>query len=496
MSDTNPSRKASSIEAMAKIWQMIGDIMEGGEAVRRAGSRYLPQFEAESLREYNRRLMQAPWQPEFVDILQGLTSKPFSRDIMLRPGASAQMTQIAEDVDRRGNNLTQFARTFFKNSVANGLGVLLVDAPRQRFRTRADELAARARPYLVPIRAEQLLAIYTDIVQGREIVTHLRFATSRIELEGFTEKHVEGVSVYRREPVRNDSGAVIDYGQPFFEHWEKRLDRTGNPDWEMVDAGPISLPELPVVLFWTGERAGPGIVRPPLASLADRQIELYRALSRKEEILTYAGSPILCGQGLEPEGDGGVRIGPRTVLYAPSNGTGTAASWGYIQPAAENLKEIREDCAELVDSIRRLGMQPMTQRSGGVTATASSIDGARSHSALQAWALGLKDALEQAFVYMAQFIGEPASVELVVHTDFMSGVAQQLPLDALHKARANKDISRQTYLAGLQRFDALPPDFDAERDELELAIELQGIEPEAAIDPITGELLADRPLAA
>lgn len=488
MSTDTPNKKASDIEAMGQIWQTIGDIMEGADAIRRAGRRYLPQFEQETGKEYSRRLMQAPWQPEFMDILQGLASRPFSRDITLKDTASPAMRELAEDVDRKGNNLTQFARSLFTSAIAHGLGVILVDAPNERYRTLAEERAANLRPYLVHIRADQLLALYTDIVRGREVVTHLRFRTRRMELEGFTERFIEGVSVYQRAPVRDDAGRVVGYGQPYFEKWEEQKDRNGASEWTIVESGVVSVPELPVVPFWTGERAGGALVRPPLASLADRQIELYRSLSRKEEILTYAGSPLLCAQGMEAPQDGGaLSVGPRVVLYAP----GERGSWGYIQPDASNLKEIREDAAELVDHIRRLGMQPLAQRSGGVTATASSIEGARAHSTLQAWALGLKDALEQAFVYLAMFLREPPTVELVVHTDFMSGVAQQLPLDALHKARANKDISRSTYLAGLQRFDALPPDFDAEADELELAMELQGLEPEQALDPITGELLSE-----
>lgn len=122
----------------------------------------------------------------------------------------------------------------------------------------------------------------------------------------------------------------------------------------------------------------------------------------------------------------------------------------------------------------------MAQRSGGVTATASSIEGAKAHGTVQAWALGLKDALEQAFVYTAQWLAEAPSAEVGIHTDFAGGQPQTIPLDALAKARANLDISREAFLDGLVRFDVLAPGFDAEADAERLALEAAGLQPETA----------------
>jgi hypothetical protein len=70
--------------------------------------------------------------------------------------------------------------------------------------------------------------------------------------------------------------------------------------WPLIQSGAISLPEIPIVLYFTGERAGIYRVRPPLADLANMQLEIYRALSREDEILTYAGSPMLKAKGMNP----------------------------------------------------------------------------------------------------------------------------------------------------------------------------------------------------
>lgn len=104
--------------------------------------------------------------------------------------------------------------------------------------------------------------------------------------------------------------------------------------------------------------------------------------------------------------------------------------------------------------------------------------------------MALKDALEQAFVYTAEWMGEDTNVECIVSTDFDVVPFAQAPLQALKDARAGKDISQRTYWDGLRRFNVLPQDFDAETEEVALAEELQGLEPEDEIDPVTGAPLA------
>ena len=135
-------------------------------------------------------------------------------------------------------------------------------------------------------------------------------------------------------------------------------------------------------------------------------------------------------------------------------------------------------------------MQPLARGSGTESATRAAIEGAKAHSVVEAWALGLKDVLEQAFVFTCRWLREEPTVEVEVDTDFSVEPFAQAPLDALAKARAAKDISQRTYWSSLRRFDVLAPDFDADAEEKALAEETQGLEPEEPIDPITGQPLS------
>lgn len=488
---STPANPSGAYARMTAGWQVVDDILAGPAAIRARKATYLPKYSAEGDLEYTRRLSSAPWQPEFADILSTLSSKPFGKEVTLLEGASERIKSLVEDIDGRGNNLTAFVRPVFRKGIAKGQHHILVDnTGRGQARTIEQERAAGVRPYWISIRAEDVLALYTAVVDGREVPVHVRLRECTVERVGFDEKTVERVRVLNRDPQPTPAGEPLKFGPPTWTLYEKQVDLGGKITWPKVAEGAYApLAEIPLASFWTGEREGSQFARPPLDALADKQIELYRALSRQDEILTYAGSPMLCGQGVTaPKAPAApLEIGPKRVLFAPPGADGKATGWSYIQPDAANLTEIRESVKALVDDIRRLGMQPLTQQSGGVTATASSIEGAKAHSTVEAWALGLKDVLEQAFVFTSQWLAEPTNVEVEVDTDFSVQPYAQAPLDALAKARATKDISRQTYLASLRRFDVLPPDFDAEADELLIAEEMQGLEPEN--DPTTGDPL-------
>ncbi|MFD2248927.1 hypothetical protein FHS82_001043 [Pseudochelatococcus lubricantis] len=446
----NPAAPSSAYEAMRPAWELVDDIRAGIDRVRAAGKRHLPQYEEEDEAEYRRRLSTAPWRPEFNDALRSLVSKPFSKDVALQGSISQRIADIAEDVDTRGNSLTVFARSLFEGGIADGMGAILVDYPQVGDGiTLAQERASGARPYWVSIPARSLIAVYTDIIDGKETVTHARIRERSVEREGFGEKTIDRVRVL--EPGR-------------WELWQAETTGAAGPGYTSaltkVAEGRSSLGYVPLVLYYVGERDGAQIVRPPLIDLAHMQIELYQAMSRKDEVLTFAASPMLCGSGFVLEGDQRIPVGPKRVLYAPPDAGGSPTSWSYISPDAANIGQIREDIRDLIADMRRLGMQPLTQQAGGITATATSVESAKAHSALQTWAVGLKDALEQALAITADWLGEKIEAEVFVDTDFVVGSGDSQELTTLQSARTSRDISRDTYWDELRRRGILGPQFD------------------------------------
>lgn len=456
----DPSTPSLAHEKLAPLWAMIKTILAGARAIRAAGEVYLPKQPAESKEEYERRKCSAPWRPEFEDAIRAISARPFTDETKLAGDSSDDIKALAEDIDGRGNNLNVFAKDVFEGGVALGAHGILVDFPTMRAgATIAEEKAAGARPYWVSVGADEILAIRTRRIGAREVVVHLRLREIETVANGFEEKVVEKIR-------------VLEPG--LWQVWAQTTDAAGTKQWTIEDQGALTLDEVPFVFYCTAKRVGAQYVRPPMLDLADMQIELYRFMSGEEQIYTMAGAPMLTANGMgKPDGDGAVETGPNRVLYAPG-AENIQTSWEYIQPDAANLTAITAKGQGIILDMRRLGLQPMLPKTGNVTATASGIEAAKAHTAVGTWANGLKDALEQAFVFTTKWMKSSEPVEVSVHTDF--GVALQGvdEIRELREARKARDISQETYWAELSRRGVLGPNFDPEQEVDRLLGELPG----------------------
>ncbi len=472
---------------MQPDWELISDIRAGVRAIKAKGEKYLPKYERESQSEYKRRLACTPWRPEFVDALRNLCSKPFTKEVTLQGAPSQRIKDIAEDVDGKGNSLNRFSSGVFTDGVADGLTAIYVTYPdAEPAATQAEEKASGVRPYWVTIKADDILALYTKKVGERDVVTEARFKECEVKAEGFAETASERVRW-----IRMDEG-----GKPIWTLFEKKVDTSGNVTWPPVGNGALTISEIPISLFFTGERSGNYRVKPPLSDLANMQIEIYWALSREDEILTYAGSPMLKAVGMSPPQptqapvtvDGRqhlveqpaseITVGPRTILFAPPAGDGVQPDWDFIQPDAANIEAVSKSVQGKIEHFRRLALQPQTPSSGTVTATSAAIDAAKAHSAVEAWAGGLKDALEQAFVYTAMWLKEDAKTEVSVHTDFGVDLESADEFSNLISMKKNGDLSQRTLWQEGQRRGILGPQFDIDKEPEEIAKDQEGLEPE------------------
>lgn len=505
----NPATESEDHKAMAPEWLKIDDICAGVSAIKKKTTIYLPRFTRESQAAYEIRLQQAPWRPEFTDALRNLCSKPFTKMVRVNEDAPEQIQGkqdpktkrraggFVDDVDGRGNSLHVFSRETFVNGVKRGVAAIYVTFPDAApARTVAEEKASGVRPYWVQIEAPNILALYTMLINGREVVAHIRFKECTIERDGFAE-----VEVHRIRIIELDEA-----GRPTSQTWRRNKD--SGYEIEKPPEALLGVSEIPVALLFTGERSGQWRVKPPLSDLAEMQLELYRALSREDQILTFAGHPMLKGVGMRPPqssqqtmADGSIRdvpapqleVGPATVLFAPPAGDGIQPDWDFIQPAAANIEVVGKHITKLTEDFRRLALQPTTSNSGNLTATGAAIEGAKSHSAIEVWANALKATLDQALKYTAEWLKIDDTVTATVHTDFLVGLQGGEELRDLGDMQKRKVISAKTEREEKARRGVLGPAFDEDEEIKRLAEEDEGLEPEVPIDPRTGMPIPPQP---
>lgn len=466
------AKRADDSAAMVPYWDLVDDLVTGKDAVVAQADKYLPRFPEEDADSYTFRLKNAKFTNIYRDITESLASKPFEQDVQLvetdEKKAPDEIKTFIEDVDGGGNSMTVFSGASFFNAVNSACAWIVVDyndfadaAPK----TKAEEKAAGARVSWSHILAKNVLEAVSAKIGGRDEWILIRV------LEPGKPRHV-------RVMIRDNNGAR-------WELW-REVENANNPQdnsWILDKQGVYSIGVIPMVMYATGRRDGNRyFFFPSMRDAADLQIELYGQESDLKFSKRMTAYPMISAAGVKPEmnADGKPKqlpIGPGRTLYAPPDGDGNHGEFKFIEPTAQSLTFLSADIKATKDDLRELGRQPLTAQSGNLTVITTAVAAGKAKSAVGAWGLNLKDALENALLLTCMWYAindyEP---EVYVYDEYDDFEDPNADLTALKDARANKDISRRTYWNELKRRGTLSSDFNAEAEEKLLLDELPGDE--------------------
>lgn len=491
-----PDTTSSDYDAMSDYWCAVDAILGGAKTMRAAGQTYLPKFPQEDSQDYEFRRANAKFTNVFRDIAENLAAKPFTEEVTLKEGsASDRVKTLVEDIDGKGNSLSVFAQSTFFTGITYAITWILVDytkgIPPQA--TIALEKQLGARPYWVHLPAQRLIAIYSDIVGGVEVFTHARIKEDVTERLGYGEVTKKRIRVFNREPITDANGNATDYEPATWQLFEEQsVPGSIEKIWVEIDSGDVTIGIIPLVPFTTGRRIGSSWkFVPSMQDCVDLQIELFQQESGLKNIKESSAFPMISGDGVTPVMGPDNKplplpIGPKSVLYAPPREQGAVGHWGFIEPAATSMTFLAADIKETIQQLRELGRQPLTAQTGNLTVVTTAFAAQKGNSAIQAWALNLQDALEQAFVITAKWLNETQQAEVQVDTDFDVGLNDDKDRDTLVAMRAAGDISQRTLWYEMKRRAVLSPDFEAD-DEEEALLNETPADVGAIPDPITGE---------
>jgi len=473
-------KRSKDIEVMMPYWTMVDDIVEGYDAIKSATDKYLPRFPDEENKDYQTRLENTKFTNIYRDVLEALSTKPFEDEVKLIGGEErnpVNITEFIEDVDGAGNNLTVFSSLTFFNGINSAIDWIMVDYPNvdtSKVRNQKQQKEAGIRPFWSHVLAKNVLEVRTQITATKEVITYFRM---------FEPAHggkKDSVRVFKR----SEEGVVT---WELFEHNDKAQNEKDM--FTLIDSGNISIGIIPFVPFSTGRRDGKTFkFYPAMRDAADLQIVLYRNESALEFIKTMAGYPMLAANGMRPEkeSDGKTNkklgIGPMKVLYGVPDGAGNHGEWKFIEPNANSMEFLQKNIAMTKQDLRELGRQPLTALSSQLTTVTTSVAAGKARSAVTAWALQLKDALENALVLTALWMGDTTyDPQVHVFTGFDNVLDDGKDLDALNAARDRGDLSQETYLLEYKRRKILSPEFNFEDEKTKLLNEIpsDGVDTEA-----------------
>ena len=432
------------------LWKLIDDIL-GGTAVMRENCRdWLPQEPKETLKSYRIRVSRSFLFNAVKDTMEKVVSKPFSRPVTLTENVPQKLEEIAGNCDLAGRDLTQFFRDVFKEALKRGLTHVLIDMPsipdNARPRNLAEERDLHLRPVFVHIKPEDLIAWKTRTTTNGELITEeIRFRETRTEPVGaYGEQDVEYIRVYTPD------------------RWELHRKHPDSKEFVKTKEGPVTYPGpgVPIRTLYFN-RTAPYAADPPLTELAWTNLAHFQSDSDQRNILRFTRFGILFAAGFSPaEIEAGIVIGPNKLVASANEN----ATLKYVesQDAASNAGVV--DIKHLEERLVTLGLQPFVSKSGGQTATAKSIDEAKVHSNVQAWARATEAIIGECYEDAAKWVGVelPDDFSADVNNDFGISARAGEDVKNLIAVRAAGDITRETYLKELRRRDLLSEAVDIE----------------------------------
>lgn len=417
-------------------------LMGGTKAMRASGAAYLPKHPAEEEKHWDERLKMTVLRNFFKKTVKSMTGKVFADPFSFGDDVPDAIKDWGEDIDLCGTKIQNFAMDLFRDAMVDGLAFIFVDYPMVNDTriSRRDEVMRGYRPYWLKLTVRDILGIRFTIQGGRPVINQLRFRERVTEEEGPYD-----------EVARDYIRVVTPEG---WERWKKNE----KGEWIQDSYGSHSLGKVALVPIYT-ERNGHYSAEPPLEELAELNLEHWQIRSDQRWTLKICSFPVLVVTGVAAEEK--IKWGPNQAMVL----TNPNAKVGYAESNGAHLAAGAKELEALEDQMMIFGFQFETKQGAAATATGRSIDAAEAMAPLQKWAQNLKDGLEAAMGFTADWAKLNDGGSIAMNLDFLANAISTEELKILQQARATGEISREAFLGRLKEYGLLGDDYDAAADK-------------------------------
>lgn len=400
-------------------WELIQDVLDGSDAVKHKGPKYLPMpcpsnISGENRTRYEAYKERAVFYNVTYRTLMGLLGQVFLRDPVLTiPDVMAYMEN---DVDGGGVTLDQQALYTLGRVCSKGRAGLMVDYPQVedgKSVSRADTLAGNVRPTVLMVEPEDVIN-YRRTRMGSKAVLSLVVIRERVITgdDGFETTCEQQWRVLRLYP----DGCHV-------EIWVLDKDKTDKDFKRISDTLLLNSAGKPVTYIpftFTGPvNNDPSVDRPPLYDMAVLNIAHYRNSADYEEASFIAGQPTPYASGLTQEWvdnvlKGTVELGSRACVCLPAGG-----QMGLVQAQANSMPKEAMEAKER--QMVALGAKLVEQLTVQRTATEASMEQASENSVLSTAAKNVAAAYTQCLQWAADLVDPSINkdeIEYELNTDF------------------------------------------------------------------------------
>jgi hypothetical protein len=452
-----PSR---AVQDMMVNWLKVTSLLGGTKKMREAASIFLPKWNREEPNDYAYRLKTTVLFNCFGHTVDGLGGKPFVRPLGWTSDMEPRIAAWFPNIDLTGRSFHVFAQEVFKFSLAYGMSHVLVDYPvtAGKVRTLAEEKAMGARPYLIHIKANQILGWRSTVKNGGEVLTQVRILENVEEDDGpFATRMVEQVRVlepgkwttYRLKPTPPLTTFV---GQA----------SSSPQEWAVHEEGETTLDFIPLVTFYA-RRTGFMTADSPLIDIADINIQHWQVGSDMYSVLHTASVPILTVTGVEKNDDGSapLEVGAKSALLLPSG-----AEAKFTEHTGKAVASAVAALAAMEEQMRLLGAELLVKKPGQATATQATLDTSQQRSELQAITGTFEDTLDQVINVMAQWAKITSfKGNMQVYDDFLLAADDAVQEALMFSITTAGLLSQQSFYEAMQRRNVYDTDRPWEEEQ-------------------------------
>lgn len=445
-------------------WRLVRDVCKGSETIKRAGTLYLPQPNAQDDRDENLRRYEAYVARAVFYGATGFTKNSLVGAVFRTwPTLTlpAVMDYVTQDVDGQGVSIYQQSQSVIGHLMEVGRHGLLVDYPSVQSGavSVADSVAGGIRPTIASYNAECVINWKTRKVGGQHLLSLvvLKEVVDADTDDGFG---IEPKTQYRVLRLTADGL----YQQ---ELWVE-ADGFAEPTEVMIPLDGAGQPWRVIPFTFVGsENNDCSIDDSPLYDMAEINVGHYRNSADYEEASFLVGQPQPWMSGLDEQWrdhleETGIYLGSRAPWLLPQGG-----QCGMMQAQPNSLAKEAMDAKE--EQMVALGARLIEAGSAVKTATQADNESAAEHSVLSLVVSNVSEAYTLCLTWMAQFMRASGKVEYKLNQDFTQVTLDATVLTALFNAVQGGKVPETDFWQYLRDRGVIDPEKtdDQIRDELE-----------------------------
>ena len=362
-----------------KIWQFAYEAYKGDGGFSDGG--YIDKYPRESDEKYKIRQSIAYYINLFMPNVTRYIGYIF-KDKHIRDTKNQLLLKVLDDCDLRGNSMDVFISSFAKEAKVRGVGIVLVDMPKQTPDNLKEQLSQRALPYVVNIKPESITEYKLDNYGRFEYVKY----SDTLDLS------------------TPDETKIVD----IIRYYDKQEWRVYQDD-EVIESGVHQLGICPVVIFSESGNF-PDIGEFTLiSSIAKRH---YNLISELDEILRGQTFSILTLQSSSPS-DVELKLGTdNAIIYREG-----MSRPEFIAPPVAPSNTYQEEISKLESMIDKISYNFTTNQSQE-SGIALEIKFQGLNSSLSNFAMRLEDFELRIFEVMSRYLSISNDITVSYNKEF------------------------------------------------------------------------------